>query len=958
MQKRAVRLSNQRNLVHIPCKKVLTKETNLKLAALNVRSLCNKSFLINNLISSFNLDFMFLTETWLDKNTGNIVLVESTPPNYKHESEIRENKKGGGVSALFRDNIATRRLSFGVFSSFEYVSFKIELKQTPPLLCIVMYKPPQHSQSFIDDFTEMLSVVCTDFDGLVITGDFNVHVDNVNDRNAKELNAVLKTFGLIQHVSCPTHSRGHTLDLLITRGVTIYNVSVVDVALSDHFCVFFDLSVAPKPPPGPAVVQRRQINESTRAQFVEMINPENVSGANVDEMLNSVTSSILNVLDAIAPMKVQLRKHRQKAPWRNDDLVRAQKQQCRRAERKWRKSKLQVHYGIYKAELYAYNQILCRTRERYFSEIIGSCSSNSRILFTTVNRLTNPPTQLPIELVCTPKCNEFAVFFNDKVQGIKKAINSTTHITIERPPTHSKLTHFIPVTDQTVQETITRLSSSTCCLDVLPTRFLKSVLNSVLPSITQIVNMSLQSGIFPEALKTAVIKPLLKKSGLDPTVLNNYRPISNLPFLGKVLEKVVYQQLTDFLLLNNSFDVFQSGFRPHHSTETALIKVTNDIRLNTDDGKVSVLILLDLSAAFDTVDHGILLHRLQDWVGISGSALSWLKSYLEDRKYFVEIGSCVSDYMGLNCGVPQGSILGPLLFNLYMLPLGQLIRSNNISYHNYADDTQIYVSLRTGEYGPVDSLNHCLQQISAWMQNNFLQLNSDKTEVIVFGPQKQREIVSSYLHSLSLKPSNQVRNLGVIMDSDLNFNSHIKSVTSAAFYHLKNIAKIKNIISKRDLEILIHAFVSSRLDYCNGLLTGLSKRAVKQLQYIQNAAARVLTKTRKYDHIGPVLRSLHWLPVPQRIDFKAALLVYKSLHGHAPKYISDMLVPYEPSRTLRTSGTSLLLIPRVRTKQGESAFQYSAAKIWNSLPEVVRQASSVFMLKSRLKTFLFSRVYD
>uniref|UniRef100_A0A3P9MAR3 Reverse transcriptase domain-containing protein n=1 Tax=Oryzias latipes TaxID=8090 RepID=A0A3P9MAR3_ORYLA len=655
-------------------------------------------------------------------------------------------------------------------------------------------------------------------------------------------------------------------------------------------------------------------------------------------------------------MKVKLRKHRQKAPWRNDDLVRAQKQQCRRAERKWRKSKLQVHYGIYKAELYAYNQILCRTRERYFSEIIGSCSSNSRILFTTVNRLTNPPTQLPIELVCTPKCNEFAVFFNDKVQGIKKAINSTTHITIQRPPTHSKLTHFVPVTDQIVQETITRLSSSTCCLDVLPTRFLKSVLNSVLPSITQIVNMSLQSGIFPEALKTTVIKPLLKKSGLDPTVLNNYRPISNLPFLGKVLEKVVYQQLTDFLLLNNSFDVFQSGFRPHHSTETALIKVTNDIRLNTDDGKVSVLILLDLSAAFDTVDHGILLHRLQDWVGISGSVLSWLKSYLEDRKYFVEIGSCVSDYMGLNCGVPQGSILGPLLFNLYMLPLGQLIRSNNISYHNYADDTQIYVSLTTGEYGPVDSLNHCLQQISAWMQNNFLQLNSDKTEVIVFGPQKQRESVSSYLHSLSLKPSNQVRNLGVIMDSDLNFNSHIKSVTSAAFYHLKNIAK--NIISKRDLEILIHAFVSSRLDYCNGLLTGLSKRAVKQLQYIQNAAARVLTRTRKYDHISPVLRSLHWLPVPQRIDFKAALLVYKSLHGRAPKYISDMLVPYEPSRTLRTSGAGLLLIPRVRTKQGESAFQYSAAKIWNSLPEGVRQASSVSMFKSRLKTFLFSRVYD
>ncbi|KAJ0016364.1 hypothetical protein NQD34_014654 [Periophthalmus magnuspinnatus] len=164
------------------------------------------------------------------------------------------------------------------------------------------------------------------------------------------------------------------------------------------------------------------------------------------------------------------------------------------------------------------------------------------------------------------------------------------------------------------------------------------------------------------------------------------------------------------------------------------------------------------------------------------------------------------------------------------------------------------------------------------------------------------------------------------MDSDLNFNSHIKSITSAAFCHLKNIAKIKGILSKPDLERLIHAFVCSRLDYCNGLLTGLSKRALTQLQYIQNAAARVLTRTRKYEHISPVFRSLHWLPVAQRIDFKAALLVYKSLHGLGPKYISDMLVPYEPSRNLRTSGTGLLLVPRVRIKHGESAFQFYAAK--------------------------------
>uniref|UniRef100_A0A8C6TTC4 Reverse transcriptase domain-containing protein n=1 Tax=Neogobius melanostomus TaxID=47308 RepID=A0A8C6TTC4_9GOBI len=411
---------------------------------------------------------------------------------------------------------------------------------------------------------------------------------------------------------------------------------------------------------------------------MEMIRFENPPCSNVDNLLDSYTSSVLNVLDTIAPVKVKMVNNRQKAPWRSEHSVRAQKRECRKAERKWRKSKLQVHCEIYKEVLCEFNQILRGEREKYFSKIIANCRNNSRVLFSTVNRLTNPPVSLPLELISTSKCNEFAIFFYDKVQGIKNAIISTTQIPTLPPARHLELTHFTPVTGKTIEEVISGLSSCTCCLDELPTRFLKSVLTSLLPQLVQLVNISFETGAFPKALKTAVIKPLLKKSSLDPKVLNNYRPISNLPFLGKVLEKVIYQQLTYFLLSNNVFDTFQSGFRPHHSTETALIKVTNDIRMNTNAGKVSVLVLLDLSAAFDTVDHGILLHRLENWVGISGTALNWFKSYLEDRMYFVEIGNCVSDKISMTCGVPQGSILGPLLFNLYMLPLGHLINSNNV----------------------------------------------------------------------------------------------------------------------------------------------------------------------------------------------------------------------------------------------------------------------------------------
>lgn len=192
------------------------------------------------------------------------------------------------------------------------------------------------------------------------------------------------------------------------------------------------------------------------------------------------------------------------------------------------------------------------------------------------------------------------------------------------------------------------------------------------------------------------------------------------------------------------------------------------------------------------------------------------------------------------------------------------------------------------------------------------------------------------------------------MDSDSNFNSHIKTITRSAYYHLKNIARIKGCLSKEDTDKFVHAYIFSRLDYCNGIFTGLNKKSIKQLQLIQNAAARVLTNTKKMDHITPVLKSLHWLPVCKRIDFKILLLTYKALNGLGPKYISDLLVVYEAPRLLRSSGTGLLCVPRVRTKKAEAAFGFYAPHLWNKLPEHLRCAQTVSAFKSGLKTLLFS----
>ena len=224
---------------------------------------------------------------------------------------------------------------------------------------------------------------------------------------------------------------------------------------------------------------------------------------------------------------------------------------------------------------------------------------------------------------------------------------------------------------------------------------------------------------------------------------------------------------------------FQSGFRSRHSTETALLKVTNDLLLTLDSGENAILILLDLSAAFDTVDHNTLLSRLEQWVGISSTALQWFSSYLTNRSFTVSIGQFSSPSAPVSCGVPQGSILGPVLFCLYMLPLGNIIRKHNIAFHFYADDSQLYLPLKSAD--SLQTLLDCLEEVKVWMGSNFLQINNDKTEVIIFGPSKSKTPRTADLGILSPYVKSHSRNLGVIFDSNFCFDKQIAAVVKSSF---------------------------------------------------------------------------------------------------------------------------------------------------------------------------------
>ena len=562
----------------------------------------------------------------------------------------------------------------------------------------------------------------------------------------------------------------------------------------------------------------------------------------------------------------------------------------------------------------------------------------------------------------------FSCFFKEKIDKIRDNLPDCSDINLEiaQSPPVSTLNVLQNTTEEEVWKIICKSPAKSCMLDPIPTWLIKESRSELLPVMTNIINSSLRSSQVPKSMKSAIVTPLLKKSTLDPDILKNYRPVSNLSYISKLLERVVAGRLTDYMTENNLHEHLQSTYKPGHSTETALVKVQNDILTSIDQHGLVILVMLDLSAAFDTIDHDILFSRMENTLGITGQALAWFKSYLSGRTLRIKIDKSFSELQDILWSVPMGSVLGPLLFLIYLLPLGKLIRKHGLELHIYADDTQLYLAIKPITQQAVDigvaRLEGCLTDIYTWMSQNKLKLNADKTEVLVLGTPKQRAKISVPSISVNgeiVKILNiPIGNLGSVFDPSMNMAAHVSKAVKSANYHLRNIGRIRKYLTAESTKGAVISLVTSRFDYCNGLLCGMPEELICKLQRVQNNAARVITLTKKYDHITPVLKELHWLPVRKRIEFKILLLAYKCLHGTAPSYLREMLKEYVPPRTLRSTSKNLLCEPRTNMKTyGDRSFSACAPKLWNQLPNNIRAAGSVAIFKRQLKTHLFKDVF-
>ena len=351
--------------------------------------------------------------------------------------------------------------------------------------------------------------------------------------------------------------------------------------------------------------------------------------------------------------------------------------------------------------------------------------------------------------------------------------------------------------------------------------------------------------------------------------------------------------------------------------------------------QVSCLCLLDLCAAFDTVDRSILLHRLSTWFGISSVSLQWFTSNLSSRRSAIAILPHISPSSPLICGVPQGSVLSPVLFDIYTTPLNSLNSDSSIYHLLYADDTQLFKSFIPKNFSSaINNLQSTITLISSWMSSKYRTLNSSTTEFLLIGlPQQTSKIVNPSLSlpfTQPIMPSLSAKNFDFILDSTMSFSKQISSISSVCHYHIRDLRRIRHTLDFTTATIIATALVHSRLDYCNSLYYGLPISQIKHLQHIQNGFARAVTRTPKHFHITSVLKSLHRLKVEQRIQYKIISITHNLLHITEPKYLPRLINIKPPSKTRSSDHLCLFLSPvSTRLKLANRSFRNSSPRLWN-----------------------------
>ena len=952
----------------------------LHLIHLNINSLLSKIDELRAIAKKSRAAVIGITESKLDES------VTDGEINIDGYEVIRSdrNRHGGGVACYIRNDISFNPR--GNFSSeVENIFLEMLLPKTKPILIGILYRPPDQSK-FLDKLSTAISET-DNFDAqeVYILGDLNINLINnqkhTPNNGIKRYKEFCSLNGLKQLLTLPTRitkTSTSLLDHVLTNSADrVSQFGVVDTGLSDHQLIYCTRKITRTKTNVHKYIKTRSLKNYSQTLFLDKLRkvnfPDYSNFKDINNAYSDFTEKVTSVIDEIAPIK-EIRVKNNSQDWFdaeiNEEIERRDKSLA-----KFKKSRLHSDNESYKKARNKVQRMIKDKKKNFFTGKLNENIGKPKELWKSLKSLGLPSKKSSCSTICLekdgilsfdPKANAeiFKDFYsnlaNDLVKKLPNPPNKYGKDAVKKYYENLNLVgksfSFEPVAYTSVLKLLQQLNPhKSAGIDNLTGKFLKEGGPVLASPITNLINLSISLSSFPDDCKIAKLKPLYKKEA--KTKPKNYRPISLLPLISKIIERIIHDQTQVFLDENKILFTYQSGFRKHYSTDTCLSYLTDRVRNGFEKGSLTGMILIDLQKAFDTIDHKILTEKMS-CLGFAESTIRWYKSYLTNRCFIVNVGNDFSSPGKLLCGVPQGSILGPLLFLLYVNDMPQAVNSDLLLY---ADDTcLIYTGkdINTIE----EQLNTDFSSLCDWFVDNKLSVHfgEEKTKSILFGTKRQlknqRDLDLRY-GDLKIKQHSKVTYLGCILDNDLSGESMAAKVLRLVNNRLKFLYRKQKFLTLSLRRLLCNALIQPHYDYaCSAWYPSLNKRLSKKIQTSQNKCIRYCLNPDNRAHVGiDEFIKINWLPTKERVAQCICVNIFKFFNKMSPQYMSEIFHPSH-SRYNTRMATLKLDLPFRQSCPGQKTISYLGPNIWNNLAAETKLRRSVNSFKHDIKKLFFDKL--